>query len=147
MSCSTPSWERLVTERPSQAVPTQTHHFIRNQLLGTSLANSATLSALPLRNPFTSSPKRDRGKKFHLLQLRARKLHNCVGTQAAYQIFCFRKHLGSVHSPFIVVPSSQVTVFHLLWDTERGFLSEFWLNDAREVFGTTNPSWKICVLS
>lgn len=26
-----------------------------------------------------------------------------MGTQAAYQFFWFRKHLGSIHSPFIVV--------------------------------------------
>lgn len=86
-------------------MPIQTHNFISNQLLGTSLANSAALSTLPLRKPFTLSPKRDRGKKFHLLQLRARSFIIAWVHRLHIKFFCFRKHLGSIHSLFIVVLS------------------------------------------
>lgn len=64
--------DRKALVPPSQTMPIRSHNFISNQLLGTSLANSATPSTLPLRKPFTLSPKRDGEKKFHLLQLRAR---------------------------------------------------------------------------
>lgn len=134
MTVSIPPWKGWWQKGPyasSQTMPIQTHHFIRNQLLGTSLANSATLSTLPLRKPFTLSPKRDRGKKIPSVPAQSWKLHNCRSTQPAYQIVLVYEALREHSFSFYCCSLACKWLYFISSGIQcKDFWANLWFNDA-----------------
>lgn len=121
----------LILGTPSPLMPISAYNPVSSQLLGANTANSAAFPTHPWGKPFTLSPKR---KKLPSVTAQSQKPHNCISTQAAYQIFLF---LGSTQGDFTLLlllffsPASD-HISSPQRHNERNFQANLLPNDSRE---------------
>jgi len=127
VTCFSSSVQRLVTESPCASLPDHAYPDPELYQQPTAWHKPCQLSSSvcsSLEETVHLITKERQGKKIPSVTAQSWKLPNGLGTQAAYQFFCFGRHLGRFILLLLFSPL-QVAVFHLLWDAMQGFLSKF----------------------